>query len=318
MGKIGKISVIPKDYGSAAMPTMEKSLRERGHSRAPGTVLMRFPYREASGKYRTGLDEDAKYIKEMPEGDLKEAEKARVIALRKKLEEATGLDLNPRSSYYNHLSKDTYKVSPIKLRDEDNIFNLEDPWQEITWCWIKSHPSIAHSLTAYNKGLYPADTQFYVNDEDVESEVLFKKKKVINDAIIRFDGFSIDKRRKIARLLDLPVTDSTKEEVVYNLVDDFLKKSTVIGGVHKGREPVKVFAAYAGLPDAVLNIRNIVNVAFKEQVYREKEGGRVYEGELEVFKNKDELINFLLDDRNQRDLLELESKINARKLQHVV
>ena len=317
MGKIGKISVIPKDFGNNAMDTQDKSLRQRGHSRSPGTVLMRYPCKQADGKYRNGLDENSKKIQEMPDGPIKDAEIKRIKELRKKLEQATGLDLSPKSSYYNHNSTDAYKVGPIALRDEDNIFNLDDPWQHISWLWVSNLPDIASSLIAYKAGKYPSDTQFYVNDEDVESEIVFNQKKIINSAIIRIDGYSLEKRKKIARLLDLPVGDSTKEQTVYNLLDDFLKKETILTGVHKGRSPITVFAVYAGLPDDILNVRDIINVAFVEQIYREREGGRVYEGELEVYRNKDELIEFMVKPENQRDLLELESKINAKKLQHV-
>lgn len=318
MGKVGKISVIPKEFGNSAQETMEKSLRQRGMSRAPGTVLLRYPYKEASGKYRTGLDENSRRIGEMPAGEIKDAEIARIKALRKKLEEATGLDLSPKSAYYNHNSNQDYKVSPIALRDDDNIFNLDDPWQYITWLWASNLPDIASSLTAYQKGKFPADTQFYVNDEDLEAEITFKKKKLNNDAIIKFDGFSLKKRRKIARLLNLPVGDSTKEETVYNLVDDYLKKESVPHGPHKGMEPIRVFSIYSNLDDDVLNVRDIITVAFNEQVYREKENGKVYEGELPVFDTKDALIAYMIKDTNQRDLLELENKINAKKLQHVL
>ena len=316
MAKQGKISVIPKVTGPQDQPTMEKSLRERNIARAPGTVLMRYPYKEASGKYRNGLDIDARYIREMPEGPEKQQEIESVKRLKKDLEERTGLDLSPTSSYYYHLSKDTYKVEAVKLQDGDNIFNLEDPWQYITWLWVKNHPSIARSLRAYQAGEYPADTQFYVNDEDVESEQKYVKNKTINKAIIDFDSFSIDKRKKIARLLDLPVGESTKEEVVYNYVDEFLKKGLIATGVHKGRDPIRVFTAYAGLKDGLLDVRDTVNSAFREQIYRKKEGGHVYEGELEVFKSEDELINFMADERNQEDFIELKNKLKARKLQY--
>lgn len=317
MGKTGKISVIPKEFPNNAQDTMDKSLHQRGLSRSPGTVLMRYPYKEANGKYRTGLDENAKKILELPDGDIKEAERNRIIALRKRLEHETGLDLNPRSSYYNHNSSDAYKVGPVALRDGDNDFNLTDAWQHITWLWVINLPDIASSLQAYRKGKYPHDTQFYVNDEDVEDEIKFERKSLINKAIIKFDTFSLDKRKKIARLLALPVGDSTKEQTVYNLVDDFLKKETITEGVHKNRNPVTVFNVYAGLPDEVLDVRDVINVAFIEQIYRKRENGRIYEGELEVFKDEDSLVMFMMDDRNQKDLLDLESKINAKKLQHV-
>jgi hypothetical protein len=315
--RIGKISVIPKDF-SSAFPTMEKSLREKGMSRVPGTVKMIFPYRELSGKYRTGLDPNAKYLDKIADPKLREIERRRIIELKEKLESETGIDLSPNSPYYNYTSKGNHKkVEPVKLIDGDNIFNLDDPWQHVTYCWLKAHPTIASSLQAYERGEYPHDTQYFINDEDVENEILYKKKKSANDAIIKFDSWSLEKRRKVARLLGLPVTEDTREEVVYNMVDSFLKKQSVDSGSFKGQDPIKVFQVYANLKDDVLYVKDLVELAFSHHIYRLKGGGKVYEGELELFKDKEELIEHLLDDSNQEDLLELERKLKLKKIAEV-
>lgn len=315
--KIGKISVIPKDY-DGAFPTMEKSLRQRGMSRAPGTTKMMLPFKELSGRYRTGLDENSKAISRIEDSVIKKAEQDKIRAIRKKLEEATGIDLSPTSEYYNYVSKKPgVHVQPVKLVDGDNIFNLDDPWQAITYYWLSADPRVASSLAAYERGEYPHDTQYYVNDEDVESALIYRKKKTSNDAIIKFDSWSIEKRRKVARLLDLPVTDGTIEEVVYNQVDNLLKLNQIPSGVHKGKDPIKVFSLYADLKDDVLYTRDLVEQAFKHQIYKERKGGRVYEGELEVYRDKQELIDHLMDENNQEDLLELEKKLKVKKLASV-
>lgn len=314
--RIGKISVIPKDF-SGAFPTMEKSLREAGYSRMPGTVVLKFPYRELNGKYRTGLDELAPHITKIPDLREREAEQQRIKALRMKLEKATGVELGPTADYWNYNSRSIHHVEATKLADGDNIFNLDDPWQEITFLWLKAHPTIASSLQAWEKGMYPSDTQFYINDEDLEAEITYRKKKTANDAIIRFDSWSLDKRRKVARLLDLPIGDDTKEEMVYNQVDSFLKQNEVLHGAHKGRDPIKVFGVYADLRDEVIYIKDLVEQAIRDNVYKLKTGGRVFEGELEVFKDKDDMIEFFLDDKNQEDLLELEKKLKLKKFAEV-
>lgn len=317
MGKIGKISVIPKDY-DGAFPTMEKSLRQRGYSRNPGTSKMMFPYKELNGKYRTGLDENAKSVLKIADDNLRKLEQKRIKELRAKLEDLTGIDLSPTSEYYNHSSKKPGPhVQVVSLADGDNIFNLDDPWQYITYCWLSADPRIASSLAAYERGEYPHDTQYYVNDEEVESAMIYKKKKTANDAIVKFSSWSLEKRLKIARLLDLPVGDNSREETVYNLVDNFLKAAQVDRGVHQGKDPLKVFGLYADLKDDLLYVKDLVEQAFKNHIYREKKGGRVYEGELEVFRDKQELIDHLLDDNNQEDLIELEKKLKVKKLAEV-
>jgi len=318
MAKTGKISIIPKDY-DGAFPTMEKSLRQRGLSRAPGTARLLFPFKELSGKYRTGLDKEAKYIMRMDDKKERDIEQKRIEELRKKLEDDIGgISLAPTSDFYNYTSnKPGVHVQPAKLLDGDNIFNLDDPWQAITYHWLSVHPAVASSLAAYERGEYAHDTQYYVNDSDVENTIQYRKKKTANDAIIKFDSWSLDKRKKVARLLDLPISDSTREEVVYNLVDNFLKTSQVPSGVHKGKDPLKVFSLYSDLKDDILYTKDLVEQAFKEQVYREKKGGRVYEGELEVFRSKEELLEHLMDENNQEDLLELEKKLKTKKLAEV-
>lgn len=317
MGRIGKISIIPKDY-EGAFPTMEKSLRMKGLSRAPGTTRMLFPYKELNGKYRTGLDENAKHLMRIDDPIFKAAEQKRIKDLRTRLEQLTGMDLSPTSDYYNHLSKKPgTHVQPVKLADGDNLFNLDDPWEAITYYWLSVDPRIASSLAAYERGEYPHDTQYYINDEEVESTIQYRKKKDANDAIIKFDSWSLEKRRKVARLLDLPVSENTREEIVYNLVDTFLKAPQVHNGVHKGKDPIRVFALYADLKDEILSVRDLVEEAFRHHIYREKKGGRIYEGELEVFRDKQELIEHLLEDDNQEDLLELEKKLKVKKLAEV-
>lgn len=318
MAKIGKISVIPKDF-SDAFPTMEKSLREKGLSRSPGTIQMKFPYRDLDGKYRTGLDENAPYIVNISDEKIRREEQRRIRELRADLEKKTRMDLSPNSDYYNYTSKrpSGAKVEPVKLVDADILFNLDDPWQAITYHWLKVHPTIASSLQAYERGEFPSDTVYYVNDEEVEDQVIYNKKKNANDAIIKFDSYSLEKRRKIARLLDLPVSDDTKEATVYNLVDSFLKSPSVNHGVHQGADPIKVFASYANLKDDVIYVKDLVDQAFKHNIYKEKKGGRVYEGELEVFLNREEMTDHLLNPDNQGDLLDLEKKLKGKKLAKV-
>lgn len=318
MGRIGKISVIPKDY-SSAFPTMEKSLREKGYSRAPGTVQMKFPYRELSGKYRTGLDEAAPHILNIQDDNIRIAEQKRIKELRKSLERATGLDLGPTSDYYNYLSNKPggAKVEPAKLIDGDNIYDLDNPKAAITYYWLAAHPTIASSLEAYHRGEFPAGTQYFVNDEEVEDKILYSKKKTANDAIIRFDSWSLDKRKKVARLLDLPVTEDTKEETVYNLVDNLLKGGPIASGMHQGADPIKVFTSYAILKDDVIYVKDLVEQALRNNIYKMKKGGRIFEGELEMFPSRDEMVDYLLDDTHQEDLLEIERKLKSKKLAKV-
>lgn len=322
MGKIGKISTIKREYNSSQLQTMDSGLAAKGMSRIPGTGVFKYPYKELDGKYRTGLDPDASYIKRIQDPTEKELEIERVTELRKKLEEKLGdIDLGPRAVFWNYGkstgTNDDLHVKPVKLLDGDNLFDLNQTFQELSFAWLRVHPTIASSYQAWERGEFPADTQYYVVDDEVENAIVYKKKQLINKAIINFDGMSPEKKKKVARLLGLPVTSETKEEVVYNQVDSMLKQSEVKSGSFKGLNPVEVFNRFANMKDDLLHIKDLVKQAIQHSIYRIKPSGTVYEGEYEVAKDEDELVKFLIDEDNQDELLTLEGKLKAKKLAQV-
>ena len=319
MGKLGKISTIKKEYNNSQLQTMQGGLSLRGLTRIPGTGVFKYPYRELDGKYRTGVDPEAAYIRRISDPLEREMETERVTALRDKLQAALGdVDLGPRSNFWNYglstSSSDSLHVQPVKLLDGDNFFDFSIPLQELAFSWLRVHPTIASSYQAWERGEFPADTQFYVADEDIENAVMFKKKQLINKAIVKFDSMTPERKRKVARLLGLPVTDDTKEEAVYNLVDNVLKQTEFKNGKYQGLNPVEVFTRFADMRDNLLHIKDLVKQAITHSIYRLRPNGKVYEGEFEVAKDEDDLIKLLADDDNQDLLLTLEGKLKTKKL----
>lgn len=319
MGKSGKISTINKEYSNSGQQTLQGGLAQRGLTRIPGTGVFKYPYRELDGRYRTGLDVDASYIKRILDTVEKELEMERVTALREKLENTLGgIDLGPRSSFWNNgLSKsvdDNTHVQPVKLLDGDNLYDFTMPFQELAFAWLRVHPTIASSYQAWERGDFPADTQFYVVDDDIENAVIFKKKQLINKAIAKFDQMSPERKRKVARLLGLPVSEDSKENLVYNLVDNVLKQTEFKTGKFQGLSTVEVFTRFADMQDNLLHIKDLIKQAIAHSVYRVKPNGRIYEGEYEIAIDEDVLLKFLADDDNQEDLLILEGKLKIKKL----
>ena len=319
MGKLGKISTLKKDYNNSQLQTMQGGLAAKGLTRIPGAGVFKYPYKELDGKYRTGLDPDASYIKRIQDPTERELEKERVTKLKQKLENELGdIDLGPRSSFWNYglsvSNDDNLHVQPVKLMDGDNIFDLSNPLQELQFSWLRVHPTIASSYQAWERGDYPADTQFYVADDEIENAVLFKKKQLINKAIVKFDSMSPEKKKKVARLLGLPVTDNTTEESVYNQVDNLLKQTEFKNGKFSGLDPVKVFNQFADMKENLLNIKDLVKQALHHSIYRMKPNGKIYEGEFEVAMDEDELVKMLADDDNQDTLLTLEGKLKSKKI----
>ena len=322
MGKIGKISVIKREYNNSQLETMQGGLAAKGLTRVPGTGVFKYPYKEVSGIYRTGLDPNASYIKRIQDKVERDLEIKRVKALRKKLEDDLGgMDLGPRSKFWNYAlstsNNDQLHVQPAKLIDGDNLYDLSATFQELTFSWLRVNPTIASSYQAWERGEYPADTQFYVADDEIDNLITFKKKQLINKAIAKFDDMAPDKKRKVARLLGLPVTEDSKEEVVYNMVDNVLKDTEFKSGTFQGLSTVEVFNRFANMKENLLHIKDLVKQAIAHSVYRTKPSGRIYEGEFEISKDEDELVKFLIDDDHQDELLVLEGKLKSKKLAKV-
>jgi hypothetical protein len=318
MAKSGKISTLKKEYNNSILQTMQGGLAQKGLTRIPGTGVFKYPYKETSGIYRTGLDPNAKYIQRIQDPTARELEIERVSKLKEKLEAALDVDLSPRSKFWNYglstSTDDQQHVQPVKLIDGDNFFDLATPFQELAFSWLRVHPTIASSYQAWERGEFPADTQFYVVDDEVENTVLYKKKQLINKAIVKFDGMTPDKKRKVARLLGLPVTENTKEEVVYNQVDNLLKQTEFKNGKYQGLNTVEVFSRFADIGEDLLHVKDLVKQALTHNIYRTKSSGKVYEGEFEIAKDEDDLVKHLMDEDHQDELITLEQKLKAKKL----
>jgi hypothetical protein len=319
MGRVGKISTIKKDYSANGLQTMQTNLASKGMTRIPGTGVFKYPYKEIDGRYRTGLDPEANYIKRISDPMERELEKERVTELRTKLQDALGgIDLGPRSSFWNYglstSTEDTLHVQTVKLMDGDNYFDLSIPLQELAFSWLRVHPTIASSYEAWERGDYPADTQFFVSDEDIENQKVFKKKQLINKAIAKFDGMTPEKKRKVGRLLGLPITEDTKEEAVYNLVDNILKQTEFKSGKYQGLSTIEVFNRFADMKENLLHVKDLVKQAITHSIYRVKASGKVYEGEYEVAADEDDLVKQLVDEDNQDMLITLEQKLKSKKL----
>ena len=319
MGKLGIVSTIKREYRDSRIQTMDSELNKKGMTRIPGTGVFKFPYKEINGKYRTGLDPDAQYIKRISDPTERELEIERVSKLRAKLEDALGgIDLGPRADFWNYGksrgASDQMHVQPVKLMDGDNYYDLDQAFQELTFSWLRVHPTIASSLQAWERGEFPADTQFYVVDKQKENAVLYKKKQIINKAIVKLDDMIPSRRIKVARLLGLPVTDDTPEEFVYNEIDNQLKETEFKKGKYKGLDPVTIFTRFADMNDDLLHIKDAVKQAITHSIYRVQASGRIYEGDVEIATSEEELVKHLADDNNQEELIILEDKLKAKKL----
>jgi len=292
MGKIGKISPIRKKY-----PAGEKSLEATlantyGKNRLPGTGITKMPYKQGDGSYRTGLEN-------MPEE-------------KERLEKALRIKLDPFSDYYNYRSEAMFKVTPVKLRDEDNIFNLDDPESAVTYYWLSAHPTIASSWQDWESGKFSSDTQFYVNNEDLEIEIQYKRDIEEAKAITTLGVLSVEKQRKVARLLGFPVSDDTKPEHIYPRLYEFIKQGFIKTGPYKNSHSVATFNRIAEMKDNLLHVTDLVEKAIRFNIFRISAGGRLMKGEQEIAKDKETYIELLSSSKGQDDLILLEKDLKIK------
>lgn len=317
--KIGKISPIKREYSKEQGQSLASSLAEKGYTMFPGTIKGMVPYKEKNGDYRTGLDPNALYIKKMPKEEA-DIEIARVTATFKELTEATGLDLTPRSDYYtkmfdNHFS-DTERAQYVKLEDKANAFNLSVTQQAITFAWLRVHPEIAPTYNAWERGLSSyrcpvvSSCQFFVDDEDFEQEVAYKRNMLTDKAINSLFAMSPTRQLKVAKLLNLPVSYNSKPEAIYNVLTSFIKDPSMKG---KKSSNIADFNAMSQMADENLEVRFKIKEALDFNVYRTGKGGKLYEGETVVGDNEQDLIEFFTSPKNQEDYLALQRKIDNAK-----
>lgn len=316
MAKQGKLSPIQKTF-SNSFRTFESSLAAHGMFRAPGTVRSFTPFREANGKYRTGLDKEARYLRAMSE-EAKEAELARIDETVEKIKKEFGnIDLSPSSKTWNVYSDAPIKATPVKIGNGDEYFDLGSAQGLINYSWVRVHPQIASSYEAWKRGEFP-DAQYYLADEEIETKMVYNRKKEINQAIVKFEGLVASEKKQIARLMGLPIDDDVLEEQVYNDIDTLLKQSEFTEGQHKGLSTIRIFTDLIALDKARLKVKDIVEQAIRHSLYREGVGGKIVEGANTIATSKEDLVTYLLEDEHQMDLLALSKRLEAKKTANVL
>lgn len=317
MGRQAKLSPIKKTYNQA-FRTIESSLAVHGLYRAPGTVRTFTPYREANGKYRTGLDKDALYLRGLSE-EARKAELAKIEDTLEKLEEhfGKGVDFSPTSKAWNVYSDAPVHATPVKIGSEDKYFDQDNGQGLLDYSWVRVHPQIATSYEAWQRGEYP-DAQYFLSDDEVETKMVYSRKKEVNDAIGKFVLMTATKKKQMARLLGLPIGDNITEERIYIDIDNLLKQSEFTEGEHRGLSTIRVFTDLANLDDNRLKVKDLVEQAIRHSLYRVGTGGKIQEGANTIAASKEDLINSLLEDDNQMDLISLSKRLEAKKTANVL
>lgn len=317
MKMTGKISPINKRMVGDYFPqdTIAGSLQRhgaRGLTRAPRTVLIMSPAKNRDGSYRTGLDVDAAYLKQLPEEErAQEIERIKgYLELAKQYYPDIDIE-NPRSSFWRDMvrHKGNASVAPFaNLIDDDNLFDLSVPEQLITYCYLRVHPYIASSGSKVLSGEYHNQARYYVNDSDIETQAAYKIKSRISKAIAKFEKLSPTKRKIIARQLGFNVSDSTLDEAVYVMITDYINEAASV----KKQGNIELFDLFSNMDDQNLKIRDTIKQGITFNVLR-KSRGNIYRGDVRLGSSEQDVAEFLSNPKNQEDLLGIEAELKTKK-----
>jgi hypothetical protein len=270
--------------------TIESSLYKNGHAFIPNTLRTFLPKVDARGAVRTGLDPEAIKVKAIFDSELRTQERERLETLKAYYESILGESLDPTSEFFKEIKDRGYA-----LEDGDNVFDLSNPQQAITYYWLMETGMIAGSIDEIESGkLDPSIVKFYVHDDDMDSKLKFEKKRKTNEARVRLDQMSTVERSRVAKLLGLGVSFNTKSEDVYNILDDYLSKSSS----QLGLDPIETFNKTASMSSELIEVKSFVIDLTRTNIIRIK-GSIVMEGNQVWAKTVEEFELLLLDKANK-------------------
>lgn len=290
--------------------SLEGSLFKKGLMGIPSTIKKVYPRKDARGNIRTGLDEDALKFNLIVDPKVRKQEQKRIEDLRKYYEASLGENLKPDSPYWEAVcgnSDDPSNPGGYALEDRDNIFDLSNPHHAVAYYWIMETGFVANSIDEIESGKVDSWVSFYVHDEATENKVKFERKKQINNARAELEKMSEVQRKRVAKIIGLPVSETASASKVYNLLDEYLEtpKSQL------DQNPVEVFNKIMQMSQDTINVKALVLDLLAHNVVRQK-GSIIKEGETIWAKNRDEFELFLLNPVNVEILHAFMEKLESK------
>ena len=293
----------------------------------PSTVFSVMPERDRRTKrFKTGLDEEALEINNIPHSKTRETEKKRIKELKEHLEKVTSLNLDP---YTKDPSKPCYY--DLLIRGEDNnplgfvfknpsqgeVFDLDNPIHHITYLWLLETGVIVKSYADYESGNYNSVIAKFIID-NVEEEAIQKAKRYkikmeAQQALFKFNGSP--NIYKLAEILRIPYSYKDKADVVFVSVAEYVD--------YVDNSDLQKFVNISKMPAAQFDAEYYSLKFLKEGVCTEYAGGLIRRGTDEYGEHLcmdgiEGLKSYLLSPSNSAAYAEmrqeLEDKIEAYRI----
>jgi len=266
------------------MQTLDGTLYKENLSRVPGAVTIIFPSLDAKGKVKTGLD------------DVENEE------LKTQLGQVISENIGGESDFYLQ-----YREHGITIKDGDNVFDLNDPYQAVEYFLLLKAPQVAKSIDDFTNGIAnPSRTYLYVFDPEKEETKKYTANKIKTDCVFALGGASEDVLRQVAVLTGVIIRmESSDQEIFNNLSEAIENPQNFVGGKFRDE-----FLRYINMGDAERKVEVLANGLIKNAVVT-KVGKAIKEGNNKIADNEEDFKQMLLKDDEL--YLSFKERLNIKK-----
>ena len=233
------IRQIPDDYSEST------GLAKYNRSRMPGCKDSFSPALNPDGRFATNLDEKA--------FGLSSDESAKILELRKSLEERTGKDLSAISDYWKDFTV-------VIDSDKPKMFDTSNAMDVIAYNVLVSNKNVAPSKEDAYTPEY-MDAQYYAYTEEGEDAEETSNRRVRDKAISALLGVSEDKSKMLLYgqyLEGLKYTDKLKTDAIFKMLRAYIEDKNT-------KNSVNFLAAMAKSVEE-LQTKNIIDRAIKQRL----------------------------------------------------
>lgn len=252
--------------------SLQGTLNAEGKTKVPGAREFITPKTDGFGNVLTGMDENAKKFQAMPK-DMADELREHAKAKRLRLEAALGVDLSPNSKYWK-------EIPPYTFLDEDNVFDMSDPEQELAFSWLSEISTmISPSKEEIRSG--KRDTcLYYVYSPTEEVEKDFSKKKRVNEAKIKLGQLAETEIRRVQYLMNLNMPASATYSEIYNVIDEYLGEPKTTSK----SDPIENFNRILAYDAETLNVKYLVKQLLEFRLVKQV-GDSISEGNNTIAKS---------------------------------
>lgn len=296
--------------------TLEGTLHKYNYTSVPGATKKLYPRSDAKGRIRTGIDENATKVLSIRDESLRTQEQERLRAIRLDLEYRLGESLEPESPFWNDIKGNLDNAGDAggySLEDKDNIFDMNNPNHAINYYWLMETGFIAPSIAAIEDGEVDSSVFFYVHDDEVSASVQYERKQRVNKVKLSLETMGDIRRKQIAKLLGLGISETSSAQKVYVALDEYLSTPKAMLDV----DPIDNFQKYTEMSEELVAIKSLVQDLIKYNIVR-LTGSIVKEGEYIWGKSVEEFELLLIDPVNSEILSSFDDKLkNKLKIESI-